>query len=452
MLVIPRKLGNLIWLSVTIIYLNNDLVFSVAITMGQDLQQASNLTLEDVLRQLEKLNANGCLQISYNSIVFFVYLNQGKIVYATNSLAPFERLERHLRRLSNNNSILTNDIIKLARQKFRQVIEYYVEIPCDYAGVLWLLEEQHLSSEEALTLVRRITREVFEFILCLPKDADYQFTEQSQQVPQLYQFELSTYIKQCHSRIEAWQTFSEQINSSFQRLYLVSESIDNITNLTAEQNQTIGKLLKGLNFRQISALIDKDELIVARILNPSILNNYILVRAPKSPFDRLPTLSFPDSNNSVVNNSSYSYINLPSAEEKHNNEFNSKQTIELLGKRWKIAFVDNNLTIDENFSGLLGSKMFDIYMINDPMESFEKLLDFQPEIIFIAINMPNLNGYELCGLLRNHSTFETTPIIMLSEDKGFVNLNKLKLLRATDTLIKPFTQESLLSIVLRNLQ
>ena len=132
--------------------------------MGQDLQQASNLTLEDVLQQLEKLNANGCLQISYNSIVFFVYLTEGKIVYASNSLAPFERLERHLRRLSNQNSKLTNDTIKLARQKFRQVIESYVEIPSDYAGILWLLEENHLSSQEALTLVRRITREVFEFI------------------------------------------------------------------------------------------------------------------------------------------------------------------------------------------------------------------------------------------------------------------------------------------------
>jgi len=422
--------------------------------MGQDLQQSSNLTLEDVLKQLAKLNAHGCLQISYNSIVFFVYLNRGKVVYATNSLAPFERMERHLRRLSNQNSKLTNEVIKLARQKFRQVIESYVEIPSDYRGVLWLSEEEHISSQEALTLVRRITREVFESILCLPEDTAYQFTEQSQQLPEICQFELLAYLKQCHSRIEAWQTFSGHINSSFQRLYLASGNIDKITNLTVEQNQTIGKLLKGLNFRQISALIDKDELIVARILDPSIVNNNIILRDPKSPFDRLPNLLCQDSDDlfeDIANdlNEDWQY-----AEKINNNiELDSKQTIELLGKRWKVSFVDNNLTLSkDDFSGLLGSKMFDIDLITDPMQAFEKLIQFQPEVIFLAVDMPNINGYELCSLLRNYHSFTSTPIIMLSEDTGFVNLTKLKLLGATDNLIKPFTQEGLLGIILKYLQ
>ncbi len=421
--------------------------------MGQDLQQASTLGLEDVLKQLGKLNANGCLQISYNSIVFFVYLSRGKIVYATNSLAPFERLERHLRRLSNQNSKLTNEIIKQARQKFRQVIESYVEIPSDYRGVLWLSEENYLSSQEALTLVRRISREVFESILCLPKNTAYQFTEQSQQLPELCQFELPTYIRQCHSRIEAWHAFFGHINSSFQRLYLVSDNINNITNLTAEQNQTISKLLKGLNFRQISALIDKDELIVARILYPSILKNNVLVRSPKSPFDRLPTLPFKDSNNLFENITHDLNENWQALQDNNDKrEFNSKQTIELLVKRWKIACVDNNLATNESLENLLSSKMFDLYMVNDPMKALSKLIEFQPEVIFLAVDMPHINGYELCALLRNHNNFKTTPIIMLSEDQGFVNLTKLKLLGATDNLIKPFNQESLLSIVLKYLQ
>ena len=421
--------------------------------MGQDLQQASNLSLEDVLKQLGKLNANGCLQISYNSIIFFVYLNQGKIVYATNSLAPFERLERHLRRLSHQNSKLTNEIIKQARQKFRQIIESYVEIPSDYRGVLWLSEEKYLSSQENLTLVRRITREVFESILCLPKDTAYQFTEQSQQLPELCQFESSPYIKQCHSRIEAWQTFVGHINSSFQRLYLVSDNIDNIPNLTAEQNKSIGKLLKGLNFRQISSLIDKDELIVARILYPAILKDNVLVRSPKAPFDRLPIFPFQNSNNLFENITHDLSANWQYTENKNNKiEFNSKQTSELLEKRWKVACVDHDLAIHENLKSLLGIKMFNIYIINEPLKAFGKLIEFQPEVIFLAVEMPNINGYELCSLLRSHNSFKTTPIIMLSEDKGFVNLTKSKLLGATDNLIKPFTQESILSIIFKYLQ
>ncbi len=66
--------------------------------------------------------------------------------------------------------------------------------------------------------------------------------------------------------------------------------------------------------------------------------------------------------------------------------------------------------------------------------------------------MPKINGYELCDLLRNHHSFKTTPIIMLLEDKEFVNLNKLKLLGATDNLIKPFTQQCLLNLAFKYLK
>ena len=264
--------------------------------MGQDIQQASAIKLEDILEQLAKLNASGCLQLSYNSIIFFIYFNEGKLIYATNSLAPFERLERHLRRLSNRNSSLSNDVIKEARQKFRNVLESYTDNPSDYKGLLWLSShQQHITTDETVTVLRRITREVFESILSLPKPLKYSFVEQSSQLPQLCSFALDSYLKQCQKRIKAWQVFSSHIQSSYQRLYLANSTNNSITNLTTEQNETICKLLKGLNFRQISALIDKDELIVARILYPSIINNTVLVRNPKPPFDKLPSL--PNSKN-----------------------------------------------------------------------------------------------------------------------------------------------------------
>jgi two-component system, chemotaxis family, response regulator PixG len=64
-------------------------------------------TLTNVLNQLSHLQENGCLQIIYNSTTFFIHCNGGKLIHGTNSLAPFERLERHLRRLSNQNPKLS---------------------------------------------------------------------------------------------------------------------------------------------------------------------------------------------------------------------------------------------------------------------------------------------------------------------------------------------------------
>ena len=75
----------------------------------------------------------------------------------------------------------------------------------------------------------------------------------------------------------------------------------NIANLTAEQNETICKLLRGLNFRQISAVIDKDELIVAKILYSSITDKTIILRPPKTPFDQLPKIPIANSADKIKN-------------------------------------------------------------------------------------------------------------------------------------------------------
>ena len=398
---------------------------------------------------------------SYLTILlfFFIYFNEGKLIYATNSLAPFERLERHLRRLSNRNSNLSNDVIKEARQKFRNILESYTDNPSDYKGLLWLSShQQYITTDEALTVLRRITREVFESILSIPEPLQYSFVEQSSQLPQLCSFDLDSYLEQCQKRIKAWQVFSSHIQSSYQRLYLANSTNNSITNLTTEQNETICKLLKGLNFRQISALIDKDELIVARILYPSIINNTILVRSPKPPFDKLPLLH--DSKNLfediTVENLFKNLKDEPEiiSGESNNNILNSdsKETIYALEKKWKVACVDDNLDIHNQLRDFLDSKIFIISLIKEPMNAFAQLIEFKPELILLDVDMPNINGYELCGLLRNHSDFKYIPIIMLSGEPGLVNLTKSKLAGATDHLIKPFTQSSLFDVVFKYLQ
>ena len=131
-----------------------------------DKEKQPPLVLEELEWLLEE-ECDGCLQVVSNSVIYFIYVAQGKLFYATNSLAPFERLERHLRRLSNQNSQLTNEVIKQGRLKFRNDLEQYAQIPSDYQSVIWLLEAQYISQQEAVTLIRRLTREVFESLLNL---------------------------------------------------------------------------------------------------------------------------------------------------------------------------------------------------------------------------------------------------------------------------------------------
>lgn len=256
------------------------------------------LILEDALKWLSEKEFDGCLQVVHNSVIYFIHVIQGKLFYATNSLAPWERLERHLRRLSTDNSKLSHEIIKQGSLKFRNDLNHYAQIPSDYQSIVWLLEAQHISQQQAVTLIRRITREVFESLLNLTNIANRKFiSREDYNLIILIKLDSVAFFQQCKKRIQAWRVYAPQVWSSYQRLYLVTQSMQKIANLTSEQNEIICKLLKGLNFRQISALIKKDELIVAQILYPAIVNRTILLGSPKTPFDQLPKIS---SNNPLM--------------------------------------------------------------------------------------------------------------------------------------------------------
>ena len=404
-------------------------------------------TLENILKQLSHSQGNGCLQVVYNSIVFFIHFNEGKLIYATNSLAPFERLERHLRRLSNQNRKLTDKtIIQQARRTFRDNLESYTQAPSDYKGIFWLSEQDYIDPQEAVTLLRRITREVFESLLCLPSPCRYKFIQNTQQLPELCKLDLISYIKQCRKRLGAWQAFSAKIWSSYQRPYLLTEKTNTIPNLNTEQNETICKLLKGLNFRQISAVIDRDELVVAKILYPSIMDNTIVIRDPKPPFDRLPKMAQSGDRMALIDD------NLPISGGSTQIKSNIKDTFYTIEKNWKLACVDNRAQVGERIKTLLDDNLFTILTIADPMSAFAQLIEFQPDLILLDAEMPNLNGYELCSLLRNHLNFKDLPIVLLSEEDGLINSTKFRLAGATDRVTKPFTKSNLLNVILKYLQ
>ena len=401
------------------------------------------LVLEEALAWLWSREADGCLQVVNNSVIYFVHVIHGKLFYATNSLAPFERLERHLRRLSNQNIKLTNEIIKQGRLKFKNDLEQYAQIPSDYQSIIWLLEAEYINQQEAVTLIRRITREVFESLLNLTDIANRKFIQrENYDLIILLKLDPTAFFQQCHKRIQAWQVSTPEIDSSYQRLYLATQSTNNIANLTAEQNTTICKLLKGLNFRQISALIDKDELIVAKILYPAILDKTIILRPPKPPFDQLPKMS--------INTSLGKTKNWDIEESKIYSCY--EQASESTEKRWTIACVDPQIDTQQQINSFLENKgIFSLVIIQESLNAFVQLLEVKPQLIFVNIDMPDISGYELCNLLRNHQEFKNTPIIMISNNQSLINLTKSKLMGATNYLVKPFTKSDLFNMVYKYL-
>ncbi len=118
---------------------------------------------------------------------------------------------------------------------------------------------------------------------------------------------------------------------------------------------------------------------------------------------------------------------------------------------YTIACIDDSQTVLNSIKLFLDGNTFTVVTINDPVKALMQILRSKPDLILLDVEMPNLDGYELCSLLRRHSNFKNTPIIMVTGRTGFIDRAKAKMVRASGYLTKPFTQPDLLRMVFKYL-
>ncbi len=90
----------------------------------------------------------------------------------------------------------------------------------------------------------------------------------------------------------------------------------------------------------------------------------------------------------------------------------------------KIAVVDDAKTIRMMMSHTLRSMGCDVECAEDGYKALGMLRRFKPDLIFLDITMPELDGYQTCTLIRNAEDTRTTPVVMLSSSDGIFDIAK----------------------------
>lgn len=145
--------------------------------------------------------------------------------------------------------------------------------------------------------------------------------------------------------------------------------------------------------------------------------------------------------------------NSPETVEVSSNDNKNQQSSEEPSKTkvYKVICIDDSPVIINSITNFLDEKMFSVIGVNDSLKALMQIIRVKPDIILLDIEMPNLDGYELCSLLRKHSYFHHTPIIMVSGRVGLIDKAKAKIVRSTGYLTKPFTQVDLLKVVFQHI-
>jgi len=113
----------------------------------------------------------------------------------------------------------------------------------------------------------------------------------------------------------------------------------------------------------------------------------------------------------------------------------------------KAVLIDDSNTIRRSGEIFLSQAGCQVILAEDGFDALSKVVDHQPEIIFIDVMMPRLDGYQTCALIKNHPEFKHIPIVMLTSKDSLFDRARGKLVGADQYLIKPFTKKSLVDAV-----
>lgn len=110
----------------------------------------------------------------------------------------------------------------------------------------------------------------------------------------------------------------------------------------------------------------------------------------------------------------------------------------------KVLVIDDSKTIRRSAENLLTKEGYEVITATDGFDALAKIADARPEIIFVDIMMPRLDGYQTCALIKNNSEFKATPVVMLSSKDGLFDKAKGRIVGSDQYITKPFSRDELL--------
>ncbi|VAX06452.1 twitching motility protein PilG [hydrothermal vent metagenome] len=116
----------------------------------------------------------------------------------------------------------------------------------------------------------------------------------------------------------------------------------------------------------------------------------------------------------------------------------------------KVMVIDDSKTIRRTAETLLKKAGCEVLTATDGFEALAKIADSHPDVIFVDIMMPRLDGYQTCSLIKHNEEFKQTPVIMLSSKDGLFDRARGRIVGSEQYLTKPFTREELLSAIKRH--
>ncbi len=338
-------------------------------------------------------------------LVFFI---NGQIVYATEAISTLSRLKDYLRRYQAE-ATLTR--LMAGASASLNASEY------DY---LWLLlENRLLTPAQGRSIVHGMVHETLFDLLSLHQ-GNFIFVADSALSPQLTALTITPQLTRTMKQVQQWKQLYPYIQSPEQ--CLVIADVTKLQGLLSNRtfNKFSGFSDGKTSIRQIARYLNRDLLTVARAIYPYIQKGVIQLSRP----------GLKELGSGMVGKAiSPTGYPVPTTQTP------------------TIVCVDDGASIREMMQSILSPRGYAVKTIADPVDALSLIFRLHPDLILCEITMPSLDGLDICGMLRQSTTFRRTPIVMLTGKDGLMDQVRARMVGATDYLTKPFRESELLMLV-----
>lgn len=344
------------------------------------------------LKDITQKNRSGKLivrDIVDSSVVWEAYFGNGNLHFATSRLGQQERLtylaSRHHPNL--NLSDLTID-----RSDYQFICEQW--------------QSGQLSLQQARQLALTISQEAFVHMMTID-DTRLRFDADSRLDTLILSISVEEIIVPVKQLIYQWQEIRPQINSPFTRVYL--SNLDSLYQLLWPQLQSAKAiesyqlaLTQNLCLYSIATQLNVDVLSLSHLLQLLVRDRSVQISRYGQP---------------------------------------------LVQERLVIAYIDDDRTRQNIVKQIMEDQGYKVIGLTKPAAVIDRLTHFQPMLVLLDINMPDIDGYQLCQILHKLPSLKSVPILMLGDSDRLLDRLKAKIVGASDYVTKPITPKNLMNLV-----
>ncbi|WP_009632630.1 response regulator [Synechocystis sp. PCC 7509] len=352
-----------------------------------------NTSVAKALQDISRKKLSGQLTIrdpNSDALFWRIYVGSGHIHYANSAIGQQERLtyllqQHHTRLKSFNLSNFSSD--------------YQYLCNCWQSG--------QLSLQQVRQLLFLLSQEALLQALSLP-NVQLGFDKKIGLDPLLLSVSLQQIAANIQTPLNQWKQIQPEIQSPYHKPYIkdVQKFAQAVYQRKTGKPQQIESLTQALSknhcFYEVAHHLKMDVLKLATFLQPFIRTDIVGI-----------------------------------------NPYRSAQN----DQRLVVACIDDSKTVQRNVKLILETAGYRVLELMEPARVLTMLVRDKPNLVLMDISMPEIDGYELCRMLRLSTALKEVPIVMLTGRDGLVDRIRARMVGATNYITKPFQPEQLLTVV-----